>query len=309
MCFILLTKKQIIDIYNMKPKYIETKDYHLLVDLEADKTEPNVWYVTDKTGYIGKSYLPPNDGSVSNETLKSLVSIDYKDHYIVLAISSDNLRIIAHLPKNGAALLEGIPLLPAKPHLKKEKVLRWVKASERLPTKQNNYCIRTMSGHYTTAFCSLGGDFNEYTKNVFGRDNAISEWLEETEVQVFDGSKQLEKLIRDFKYMAANSGNDRVGALCNEGWMMLTDFMANQKIFSLDDMKAAFWAIHSYGFKKFQDFMGSLMPQYEFVPEILWGYDDRNGNSDTHFPETWQTLKTITSLGGDIMVIGEWIRI
>ncbi len=289
----------------MKPKYIKTDKYYLLIDEDGADTQP-----------IGTMVWNTEDDSV------------YKTNAEISKYpSSDHIHtVLAHLPMNGAPVLEGVPLLPPNKHVKTENVLRWVKVMEKDPIAQGNYCIRTIGGHYTTAFFSLGGGFNEYTKNIFGRENAISEWLEETYIEIFNDNTQLQKLIRDFKYMAANSGNERVGALCNEGWMMLTDFLATKKQFSLDDMKAAlkhginiaitnteqpdepnvFKFNKEKAIKDCVEYTKSIQQQYEFVPEIiLWGYDDQNGNSDTHFQTTWQTLKTIHTPQGQT-VVGEW---
>ena len=68
----------------------------LIVDTNSDIQEGDVC-MEARTGYIGRAFLPKNDGTVSDEVYKTLIEIQYYSHYTSAGFigKADHFKVIA----------------------------------------------------------------------------------------------------------------------------------------------------------------------------------------------------------------------
>lgn len=91
-------------------KHIETKEEHLCDKVTIDGFDyyvndeinivcDNLWVVEKRTNYLGKTFYPKNDGTVTDDIIKKyLLSVDYKGHYTTTVDSGCNLAIASTNP-------------------------------------------------------------------------------------------------------------------------------------------------------------------------------------------------------------------
>lgn len=149
-------------------KLIQTKEYLLLVDSEAE-IEPNEWIVCDDSEELHHTV---NHYKIIETFLpKGLNSKLWK-------------KIIGHRPLNNAPKLEGVLLLPAILPIGK-----WVNVKDRKPSKYGLYDVKRK---YSTEI-----EKAEYSTLGFQNhlDNPIEEWFDELPKQEEDVEKLADEIL------------------------------------------------------------------------------------------------------------------